>query len=222
MSISATTIGNIVIENNYPSIDIVENFYISAKERRTLYTVVAISKGVYTFISEDRADFDNDIFTNGTFTSAQAAAEAAFALAVQIATELEAAFAAGYPEAIQIEATQTEIAQIEIAQKNTADAELISTDNTIINHSFTTNFFTKMEFSKLEKALKNAKTLPELATARFAIIEAAKKERERLENEKKQIDAMIDYIDNNERNLINLCELKRAPMIPMPTLDDEK
>jgi hypothetical protein len=155
MSISATTIGNIVIENNYPSIDIVENFYISAKERRTLYTVVAISKGVYTFISEDRADFDNDIFTNGTFTSAQAAAEAAFALAVQIATELEAAFAAGYPEAIQIEATQTEIAQIEIAQKNTADAELISTDNTIINHSFTTIFFYENGIFKIGKKPKH-------------------------------------------------------------------
>ena len=77
-----------------------------------------------------------------------------------------------------------------------------------------------MEFSKLEKSITAAKTLEQIGAARFAINEAAKKERERLEAEKKQLDAMIAYIDNNERNLINLCELKRAPMVPMPTEND--
>jgi len=156
MSVSTFAIGNITIENNYPQVDIVENFYVSAKERQTLYTVMPISKGVYTFVGANDWDaFHDDIFTNGTFASAQAAAESAFALAVQIATELEAAFAAGYPEAIQIEATQTEIAQIEIAQKNTADAELISTDNTIINHSFTTIFFYENGIFKIGKKPKH-------------------------------------------------------------------
>lgn len=93
MTIATFTIGNITISNNYPAIDIVENFYASATERKTLYTVMPISKGVYTFVGANDWDaFYNDIFTNGTFASAQAASETAFDLAVKTATELEAAF----------------------------------------------------------------------------------------------------------------------------------
>jgi hypothetical protein len=121
MAIATATIGNIVIENNYPRIDIVERFNTSAKERRTLYTVVPVSKGVYTFVGEaDRTAFDNGEYTNGTFPSKEAAAEAAFDFAVEKTTELEAAFSAGYPAAA---AQKTTLLKTKYTRKNVKGTE---------------------------------------------------------------------------------------------------
>jgi hypothetical protein len=119
MTVSTFTIGNITIENNYPAINIVENFYASAKERQTLYTIVAVSKGVYTFVGANDWDaFHNEVFINGTFASAQLAAEAAFNLAVKTATELEAAFNATADAANQLLHIdiQNEVAEQDAAQ----------------------------------------------------------------------------------------------------------
>jgi hypothetical protein len=79
-----------------------------------------------------------------------------------------------------------------------------------------------MEFSKLEKALNAAKNLPALEAAKDAVKIAADAERAKLEAEQNTILAKIGYINRNEKNLLELAEINRHSLIPMPTENDEK
>jgi hypothetical protein len=93
------TINNLTIENKGHVIQIIERFGLSSKRVEMMYFVMRVGKSVYTFVAaNDTTGWDNNNYTNGTFNSQEAAAEAAFDLAVKTVSELEAAFADGYPE----------------------------------------------------------------------------------------------------------------------------
>lgn len=79
-----------------------------------------------------------------------------------------------------------------------------------------------MEFSKLEKALNAAKNLSALEIAKEAVKAAADAERAKLEAEQNTILAKIGYINRNEKNLLELAEINKNNLVPMPTIDDEK
>ena len=92
------TINNLTIENKGHVIQIIEKFGLSSKRVEMMHFVMRVGKSDYTFVAaNDTTGWDNN-YKNGTFNSQEAAAEAAFDLAVKTVSELEAAFADGYPE----------------------------------------------------------------------------------------------------------------------------
>jgi len=248
MTTATFTIGNLTIENSYPQIDIVENFYASATERKTLFIVIAVSKGVYTFISagENMTAEQNNVLdgicTNGTFSSKQAAAEAAFNFAVEMATKVENDFASGYPEAAIPVAIKTENAVAPIAAQNNTVAPiavsaackfaptktsqsykgLSKINKPKIIFSSYNKISSKMDLTKLTAGIEKSKTPDQLQTAKDAVISAQKSETALLQNELLKIQNKIGSINSAAKNLLELCELQMHGLTPMPTIEDEK
>jgi hypothetical protein len=79
-----------------------------------------------------------------------------------------------------------------------------------------------MDLTKLELAINKAKNLELLELAKDAVKNAADAERAKLEAERAKIDAKLGYINKNEKNLLDLAEINRHGLIPMPTVDDMK
>ena len=79
-----------------------------------------------------------------------------------------------------------------------------------------------MDFTKLENALIKAKDLDQLATARQNIAAAVKQEREKQERAMQAINNLMQYLNSKEQSLMNLHELRKIDLIPMPTIEDEK
>jgi DNA-binding protein H-NS len=79
-----------------------------------------------------------------------------------------------------------------------------------------------MDFTKLENALIKAKDLDQLATARQNIAAAVKQEREKQERAMQAINNLMQYLNSKEQSLMNLHELRKIDLIPMPTEQDEK
>jgi DNA-binding protein H-NS len=79
-----------------------------------------------------------------------------------------------------------------------------------------------MDFTKLENALIKAKDLDQLATARQNIAAAVKQEREKQERAMQAINNLMQYLNSKEQSLMNLHELRKIDLVPMPTEQDEK
>ena len=94
------TTTNIAVTNNNGLIFITDNSF--AKRTECVAEVMAIEKGIYTFIETAYAKAQQDAAYNdapihGTFFSKEDAAKAAFAFVVNMIANIENDFAAGYP-----------------------------------------------------------------------------------------------------------------------------
>lgn len=94
------TTTNIAATNNNGLIFITDNSF--AKRTECVAEVMAIEKGIYTFIETAHAKAQQDAAYNdapihGTFFSKEDAAKAAFAFVVNMIANIENDFAAGYP-----------------------------------------------------------------------------------------------------------------------------
>lgn len=79
-----------------------------------------------------------------------------------------------------------------------------------------------MDLTKLELAINKAKNLDLLELAKDAVKIAADAERAKLEAERAKLEAKLGYINKNEKNLLDLAEINRHGLIPMPTAEDMK
>ena len=94
------TIANLTVANNNGTIFITDNSF--AKRTECVAEVMAIEKGIYTFIETANAAAQQDAAysdapIHGTFFSKEDAAKAAFNFVVNMIANIENDFAAGYP-----------------------------------------------------------------------------------------------------------------------------
>jgi len=103
MTVSTFAINNLTVTQNHGNTTITaENMFRGGTHSTYVAQVLAIGKGVYTFVE---CQFDNEQTdaaydgkpVHGTFATLQAAAQAAFDFIVEMVTKLENDFAAGYP-----------------------------------------------------------------------------------------------------------------------------
>jgi len=103
MTVSTFAINNLTVTQNHGNTTITaENMFRGGTHSTYVAQVLAIGKGVYTFVE---CQFDNEQTdaaydgnpVHGTFPTLQAAAQAAFDFVVEMVTKLENDFAAGYP-----------------------------------------------------------------------------------------------------------------------------
>ena len=95
-----STINNLAVKNNNGSIFVTDNSF--AKRTECVAEVMAIEKGIYTFIETANAAAQQDAAysdapIHGTFFSKEDAAKAAFAFVVNMIANIENDFTAGYP-----------------------------------------------------------------------------------------------------------------------------
>jgi hypothetical protein len=103
MTVSTFAINNLTVTQNHGNTTITaENMFRGGTHSTYVAQVLAIGKGAYTFVE---CQFDNEQTdaaydgnpVHGTFPTLQAAAQAAFDFIVAMVSEIESAFAAGYP-----------------------------------------------------------------------------------------------------------------------------